>query len=305
MDKLEPRLKEGKQPDAVSSTDGIMNILISDNKSNVGVGDVINLKFWCIEGAEEGRQISIPARVTGIIASGQKVLMGTGTNISKSMESSDVFGTYNYEQLEFPIIITTEKELEKLPEAVLELNYRCIVKFDDSITTEERVANYNKIINFENENSMHTGTDVFPKSEKLAEMQKTEMRNIMIKYIPLTIAVFIIISICIICMISIKNANSMRYYATLYICGMPYKSAVFFSGAEMTVNSVLSALLASSFIVFQNKFSILGKINCELNALIISVMLVAYVIIIFWTVLVTRKILRERSAMDILRDTAY
>ncbi len=300
MKNLTPRLIDGSLIDDKKSEDGIMQVMISENEEGIGVGDVFYVEFYNYN----GELVSMPAKVTGVIASGQKLLFGGGVSISKTMETSDIFGTYSYEQLGYALIITTEDEFNKLTESVVEMNYRCIVKFKDGITKEERLANYQKVIEYEHENSTF-GTEVFPEITRLVEQQQDEMRALMIKYVPLTIAVFTLVGVCIVCMVSIKNANSMRYYVTLYICGMPYKTASIMAAIEMFVNSLLAVLIAISFVTLQNKISMVGEINCELGLLQSLIIVVICVVMILSTFLITRKTLKERSAMDVLRDTAY
>ena len=139
----------------------------------------------------------------------------------------------------------------------------------------------------------------------MVEQQHQETKVLMIKYIPLTIAVCVLIGICIVCMVSIKNAKSMKYYASLYICGMPYQTASIMSAVEMLVNCILSVAMAMSIITMQNKFLIFGEINCELGAGQLGIMFGICIVIIFSTFLMTRNTLKERSPMNVLRDTAY
>lgn len=300
MENLTPRLIEGSLIDEKKSEDGMLQVMISENEDGIGVGDVINVEFYNYD----GELISIPAKATGVIASGQKLLFGGGVSISKTMDTSDIFGTYSYEQLGYALIITTEEEFDKITEPILEMNYRCIVKFKDGITKEERLANYQKVIEYEHEHNTF-GTEVFPEITRLVEQQQEEMRALMIKYVPLTIAVFILVGVCIVCMVSIKNANSMRYYATLYICGMPYKIASIMAAIEMFVNALLAVLIAISFVTLQNKISLVGEINCEMGIAQVGIIVGICVVMILSTFLITRNTLKERSAMDVLRDTAY
>lgn len=305
MENLRPRLVEGEYINPDSPEDDIMQVLVSENYSGVGVGDVIELLFYAIdETGMDVKDVYVPAKVTGIIASGQKVMMGNGVLISKYMEVKDIIGTYSLDQLEYEIIITTEKEYLKVGEDAEGGNYRCVIKFDDEITPEQRQANYKTIVDYEREHEM-TGTEVFPETKVLLERQDEEMRNMMIKYIPITAAILILITICIVCMISIKNANSMKYYATLYICGMPYTKAVIISGIEMMVNGILAMIVTLAFIEIQNTRSIVGEINCNMGvAQLVSIIGIISVIVIF-TMMITGRILREKSPMSVLKDTVY
>lgn len=300
MDKLTPRLIDGKYIHSSDSADGMMQVLVSENKYGVGVGDIIEVSFFSEEGAMEGRIVSIPAKVTGVIASGQKLMHGNGVSISKNMETKDIFGTYSYEQLKYSLIITTEEEFSKLPEKVVEQNYRCIIKFSEEITDEERKANYSKIMQYEREH-WSTGTGVFPDAEVLVDRLDEAMKDLMIKYIPLVIAVFVLVSVCIMCMVYIKNANSRRYYAILYMCGMPYENAVVMSGIEMFINSLLAAVMAVTFVLIQNKHAILGEINCELGVMQILSIICISIIIVAWTMVTVRNTLREQSPISVFK----
>lgn len=300
MKNLSPRIIEGSLINEKNTEEGLLQVLISENEAGVGTGDVINLGFYDYDGCK----FTVPAKITGVIASGQKLLFGNGVRISKSMESTDIFGTYSYEQLGYALVITTEKEFLKLPQNIPEENYRCIVKFEDSITEKERQDNFQKVIDFEHK-SGRIGTEVFPDTTTLIERQREEMRSLMIKYVPLAIAVFVLLGVCIICMVSIKNANSMRYYATLYMCGMPYRNAVIMSGLEMFFDSILAVLLAVSFVILQKKFSLLGEINCSLDSVQVVFMISICVTIVASTMILMRNTLKERSTMNVLKDTAY
>ena len=300
MDKLTPRLVDGDYIKKSDSEEGIMQVLVSENNSGVGVGDIIEVSFFSEAGAMEGKIVSVPAIVTGVIASGQKLMLGNGVSISKNMETKDIFGTYSYEQLKYSLVITTEEEFAKLPEKVVEANYRCIVKFSEDITAEERKANYSKILQYEREHGS-TGTGVFPDAETLVSRQTEAMKDLMIKYIPLVIAVFVLVSVCIMCMVYIKNANSMRYYATLYICGMPYEKAVIMSGVEMFINSLLAAIMAVTFVLIQNKSAVLGEINCELGIMQTLSIICISIIIVAWTMVTVRNTLREQSPISVFK----
>lgn len=304
MDKFRPRLSRGEYPTDRNSEQEMLQVLVSENNMGIDVGDVITLQFFSEAGAMEGKIVAVPAKVTGIVASGQKLLIGNGAHISRDMSTSEIFETYSYEQLGYAIAITTEKEFMKLPEKVVEYNYRCIVKFSDDISDEDRDANYKKVYEYERINGS-TGTDLFPPAGKFVEMQEEELKDMVIKYIPLSVAVIVMVTICIVCMISIKNANSMRYFATLYMCGMPQKNAVIISGMEMLFNNILAITLALVFIKMQNEFKLLGVINCNYGLPQTFVMIGVCVLMVCCTMSITGKTLKERTPMDVLRDTAY
>lgn len=303
MDKLMPKLKKGK---IVTNGSGeLLNILVTENSAGIDVGDVIELEFYTVEGMMEGRSIVLPAKVTGVVESGQKLFYGNGVRISNSMSLNDVIGTYNYEQLEYSMVIIPEQEMRKIPEEIFVDVGRSLFKFKDDITEEERYTNYRKILDYASEHGNATMIEAFPEMKTFVDMHKEENMTIILTNAPLCVAIIILVMVCIVCMISIRNANSMRYYATLYICGMPLRDAVILSGVEMAVNSLFSILLGTSIIEIQMKNKIFGKVNCMLNSEQWAIMIGISLVMIVAAMLTTRKTLKERSPMSVLRDTAY
>ena len=303
MDNLTPRLKEGK---IVADGSGeLMNILISENSDGIGVGDVIEIEFYDSEGVMDGRRTSVSAKVTGIIESGQKLFLGNGVRISKDMSLRDVIGTYSYEQLEYSTIIIPEKEMEKIPEEILIEVFRCVLKFEDSITTEERQENYRKLIDYEAEHGIGSLIEVFPQMATFVQIHEEETMDIILTNAPLCGAIVVLVIVCIICMISIRNARSMKYYATLYICGMPIRNAVWLSGVEMVVNCILAIILGVSVVKIQMTNEIFGEINCMLNVEQWAIIIAISLVMVISATLTTLKTLKERSPMSVLRDTAY
>ena len=305
MDNLTPRLKKGK-----IVTDGsgdCINVLISENNSGIGVGDEIHIMVTTDEGYGKSRMVNLTVKVSGVIESGQKLFYGNGVRISYDMTLKDIMGTYHYEQLEESIIIIPEKELDKIPEKLYIESWRYIFKFQEDITEEERLENYRILLEEEgkipgNPSSMMAS---IPEISNFVETHEQETLDIIITNVPMCITIAVLVMICIICMISIRNAYSMKYYATLYICGMPIKSAVIFTGIEMVINSVLSIVLSVSAIKIQMSNKIFGDINCMLNLEQMAIMIGLSMVMVVSATLTTLKILKERSPMSVLRDTAY
>ena len=303
MEKLTPRLKSGK-----IVTDGsgeMINAIISENGSGIKVGDVIEIAFFPKEGFKEGRMIMVPVKVTGIFESGQRLFFGNGIEISRDMPMRDILGLYHYEQVGYSMVIIQEKELEKLPEEAVFESWRSVIKLQEDITKEERIENFRKLVEYEKTTDYGSNMEAFPEMSSFVERNEKETKYVFLTNLPLVIAITSLIALCIICMISIRNANSMKYYATLYICGMPLKNAMFFSGIEMAINSILAILLGTAIIEIQASREIFGEINCTLN---IEQWLIIIGISVFMVVSVmgtTYKTLKEHSPMSVLRDTAY
>ena len=307
MENLTPKLKKGK-----IVTDGsgeLMNILVSENNAGVAVGDIINFYFYVkeenVDVNKPASQIRVSAKVTGIIESGQKLFMGNGVSASSDMSLKDVIGTYHYEQLGESIVIIPEKELSKVPGKMFIENHRCIFKFQSDITSEERLDNYRKLIECETRYGFSSLAEIIPPMSDFVEMHEQETLDIIVTNIPICIAITILILVCIICMISIRNANNMRYYATLHICGMPIRNAFVLSGVEMGINSILAIIVSVSIIKIQMSNKIFGEINCVLNPEQWAIIIGISAVIVTSTMVSTLKTLKERSPMSVLRDTAY
>lgn len=303
MKNLTPKLKEGKI--VMNGSGDMLNVLITENRNGVAVGDVIELNFFTVEGMEEGRTITIQAKVMGVIKSGQKLFYGNGVKISRNMSLNDVIGTHNFEQLGYSMIIIPEGEMMKISEEILWDAGRCLLKFQEDITEEERNYNYRKLIDYETQYGISGMIETFPQMSSFVELHKEETENIILTNAPLCVAIVILVAICIVCMVSIRNARSMKYYATLYICGMPLKNAMIFAGIEMAINSILAILLGTAIIEIQMKREIFGEINCVLNIEQWLIIIGISVFMIASVMITTFKTLKERSPMSVLRDTAY
>ncbi len=299
MDEFAPRLTTGRLISDKSIDDEKMQILISENSAGLGVGDTIKVEFY----DKTLNYVYVDAEIVGVISNGQKIFM-TSTEIFKDMGYEDLYCTYSYEQLEKPIIITTKAEIEAIGQELDEINYQCIIKFDDDITEEEYRQNYIAVMDMESEHGI-SWVGTYPTSDILYERMELSFRSTLMKYIPLTVAVFALVIICTVGMISVKTANNMKYYGMLYICGMPYTHASLMTGIEMAANSVLAIILSLSLMRIQNKLSLVGTINCNIGEVQTVVMLALCLVVVMVSILITTIIMREKTASQILRDTAY
>ena len=303
MENLAPRLKKGK---IVNDGSGeYINVLISENYSGVDVGDVIEIAVNPVDGYDIGRQIMIPVKVTGIFESGQKFFFGNGVRIYNNMSMKEILGTHNYEQMRNSMIIVPQKDMAKLPEPIVIECWRSFIKFKDDITEKERQENFNKIAEYDAKLHGVPLINAYPEMSEFVETQERETKDVFMTNIPMCIAITILILVCIICMISIRNANNMRYYATLHICGMPIRNAFVLSGVEMGINSILAIIVSVSIIKIQMSNKIFGEINCVLNPEQWAIIIGISAVIVISTMVSTLKTLKERSPMSVLRDTAY
>lgn len=297
MSVLKPRLSRGRY--IQSGTKDVIEVLASD--SGFEVGDVVTV-YIDEKGAEE--HIPVDFKVVGIISDGQKLFVSSG-KASNDMGYEDMFVTYSYEQLKESVFITTREQLDKIDVTLRYLNFCSIYKMEDDITEEELYENQMKITDYETTIISVPSAAIRPSSEKLTEGMEADMKNVLLKYIPLTIGVVILVVVCIVGIVSIKSAKSMRYYAIMHMCGMNQGTTIGLSGMEMLINCIFAMVIAISLIVIQNYYSIIGTINCELGSIQILVMMGISLIITATTMLVTGATMKESTTMEILRDTAY
>ena len=299
MEEFAPRLSSGKLINSKFESDEKLQVLISENSEGLGVGDILKLKFT----DKTMNYVPIEAEIVGVISNGQKLFMSSN-NVFNNMGYEDLYLTYSYDQLEEPIILTTQKEIDAIGTELDGFNGQCIVKFDEDISEEEYRENYLHVVDMESKTGI-SSVDIYPSSDVLTERMDLSLRSTLMKYVPLTIAVFILVIICTVGIIAVKTSNSIKYYGMLYICGMPNHRASAMTGIEMTINSVLAIVLSLSSIKIQNKLNLIGKINCEIGAVQSALMMGLCIVVIFVSILMTTVIMKEKTASQILRDTAY
>ena len=294
MDKFEPRLSRGKQIEDVKLSKDEIGVLVSENKQGLNPGDKISLDFY-----SNGEPVTYDAVITGIVKDGQRVFV-SNNELSSDMGYEDIYLMHSFEQTEEPLIITTEKELSKVDVQIDKMYEGCIIKFAEDITHDEWIDNYEKICANEIIKSYS-----YPSSKKLVEGMENSLDATMMKYMPLEIAMLVLVITCIGGISLVKSFNDVKYFSVLHISGMPYKKAVLITFAEMTINSVLAMILANSFIVIQNKLNLFGTINCELGIAQILISVAICIVVIVSASLVTRSVLHEKTPAQILKDTAY
>lgn len=298
MKKVEPRLLEGKQIDKMKGNEDIVTVLISENGGHYGAGDTLKVTFFT-----ENGMIETDVLIAGVISDGQRVFMKESRENS-GMGYEDLFYINSYAQKGETLIITTEKELAKLSEAIYIEDVLGIIKLDDNISQEERKDVLVSFLDWKTEKGHHVGSAI-PSSKTLCERMETSINATLMKYIPLTVSMLILVIMCTVGIVAVKTSNSMKYYGMLYICGMPYQQAALMTGMEMAFNSILAIVLSMSLIKIQSKLNLFGTINCETGVAQSIVMIGFCGMIILVSILMTTVIMREKTASQILRDTAY
>lgn len=298
MELVKPRLTEGKQIDEMKGNQDAVTVLISENGGKYGAGDTLKVTFFT-----ENEMIETDVLIAGVISDGQRVFMKESRAYSE-MGYEDLFYMNSYAQTGETLIITTEKELDKLGKSVYIEDVLGIIKLDENISQEERKNALVNFMDWQAEEGHHMGSAI-PSSKTLCERMETSLNATLMKYIPLTVSMLVLVIMCTVGMVAVKTSNSIKYYGMLYICGMPYQQASLMTGVEMSFNSILAIVLSLSFIKIQNKLNLFGTINCETGVVQTIVMVGFCLMTIMVSIFMTTVIVREKTASQILRDTAY
>ena len=297
MKYLKPRLSVGEQLKKADVDEDTIAVLISRNDYGINVGDTFVYNIYSEEGI-----LSVKVYVAGMISEGQKIYDGK-TEIKKSMVYEDFFTTYSYQQTGEVVMITSEQEISKISSIKENFVYRnCIVKLEDGVPEESRVANIEKISKFETELFGFASVNVYPEAKDLVSRSRSMLKGELLKYIPLSVIVFVLLSICITGMVTIKTARSTRYYGILYTCGMQYRVAQFMTGVEMGMNCLIAVIFTVSLLEIQNNLKLVGEINCSLELPEFAVMFILCAVTILFSVFTVRGVLKENTPVQILKN---
>jgi hypothetical protein len=122
-----------------------------------------------------------------------------------------------------------------------------------------------------------------------------------LKYIPLIVVIFILITICLVGIVAIKAMVNMRDYGKLYLCGMKWSSGIRLSAIDMTMNCLLAGVLSFILVYIQKRFELFDRIFAEFRIAQSIAMISMFGIIIWFSVIVTGGILRTNTAMDMMK----
>ena len=301
MDMLPPRLEEGVLPNEIDKGKEYISVLVSKNPYGLKTGDTTVMRAIDVDGNE----VKINLYITGVITEGQSIPympVGEEQNLSY-MSYENFFATYSYEQSDIMLIIIPEKELDKI-EKELFFNYRmAIIKYDDSITEEEYQKNFEVVKDYEKQYYNFSKVDTFPESEKIIENSKQILNATLKKYVPLTVATVVLILTCIAGITSIKTYNNRKYFGILHMCGMHYNNAVILTGMEMVINSIWAVVLTKVLVWVQQKYELVGIINCNPGTLTWMILGIIIVFTILLSMGMVRKNLRENTPVEVVKGT--
>lgn len=301
MDMLPPRLEEGVLPNEIDKGKDYISVLVSKNPYGLKTGDTTVMTAIDVDGNE----VEVNLYITGVMIEGQSIPympVGEEQNLSY-MSYENFFATYSYEQSDTMLIIIPDKELDKI-ERELFFNYRmAIIKYDDDITEKEYEKNFEIVKDYEKQCFHFSRVDMFPKSEKIIENSKQILNVELKKYVPLTVATVVLILTCIAGITSIKTYNNRKYYGIAHMCGMHYNNAVILTGIEMVINSIWAVVLTKVLVWLQQKYELVGIINCNPGTLTWMILGIIIVFTILLAMGMVRKNLRENTPVEVVKGT--
>ena len=87
------------------------------------------------------------------------------------------------------------------------------------------------------------------------------------------------------------------------MCGMHYNNAVLLTGVEMVMNSILAVCVTKVLVWLQQKFELVGTINCSPGKMtwIILGVIIGFTIVL--SMAMVRKNLKENTPVEVVKGT--
>ena len=87
------------------------------------------------------------------------------------------------------------------------------------------------------------------------------------------------------------------------MCGMHYNNAVILTGIEMVINSIWAVVLTKVLVWVQQKYELVGIINCNPGTLTWMILGIIIVFTILLSMGMVRKNLRENTPVEVVKGT--
>lgn len=271
----------------------IIEAVISYNPYGINVGDTID---FFVYGENETK---VKIKIVGVLSEGQRLFTEL-SGIKKDMIYEDFFPVYSYEQTGEARLFISEFDKDKIP------NVDDLSIFRNGIVNpysdEEKQLIHEKLVKYEKENFGIVMTEVYPTGEEIYERSLIAYKNIVMKYIPLTLFIIILFTVCIIGIVMVKVSMDIKYYGILSLCGMSKRKLVLGALVEMLINNLLACILAVNLCIVQNEFEIIGKINCNIERMEELLVVAIGIVITLITGLETMGILKKNSIIKIMKE---
>ncbi|MBQ2981104.1 MAG: hypothetical protein IJD58_03150 [Lachnospiraceae bacterium] len=298
MGYVHPRLDVGEDIENCGVDENTIAVYISYNNIGIDIGDTIVLSIDMGDGVNKK---DVKFYIAGVLSEGQKLYGFDGA--SRDMIYTDLFRTYSYAQLGEILIITTQKEMEKLEGNIYHEYDSGILTFDEKLTDTE-VNNIKKeIVEYERErnNGISFIENVFPTMDNFISDSKDMFYIELKKYIPMIVTICTISLVCMVGIISIKTDMSLKSYTIFRLLGMKGRNIILCNGIEMLINIICALILFVSMATVQNVYGIVDKINLRIDMVTLISVCVFGVLVVVSNIIVSAIILRNNTPVHILK----
>lgn len=297
-------MKEGRWFSDITPDKDILDVVITYNKSDVKVGDIITVTTG-IGGP------SVTAKVIGIINNGENLYYENMVEEAKG-DCRDCFYTYDYDMEDGNVVLifSDEQILSGQEDGKFkELNYRIspeygfqkqmqgctIITYDESISDD--------II--KNDTEYLKRYSIINRVYDLKQMNKASLDYVFQElkiYFPVFACILIFVLIASISINVITVKRQLKNYAIYYMCGLSWKKCSLISICESAMATIIAfSLVLLSLLVMK----ISGRVKTsalQLGWLQVCIMIAVSLIYIFLTWVIPSLIVNRTTAKQLLVD---
>lgn len=233
-----PALLEGKWEESDREDKTVFHVLVSENGGKIKTGDILETEYYMTN----GDVIPVKARVQGVFKNGEK--------IAGYMQEASLFGfsyntfysTFDFNQNEEYIFITTEKEYSKFGDVIIHGAGCGLIKYYDDLNEEEVQETNREILIFFGRYGNHIMGGV--KLSVVKENSERELKKLMMQFLPFAIVVVVLSMLCMISTSAVATLEGLYHYTVYYLTGMKWSGVFKICGFSTLCNELLSGVLA-------------------------------------------------------------
>ena len=292
IDRYQPELESGRWLQESDNDTSEIEVVISNNKEGVKVGDIIN--GTDVYSLQPDNKVKI--KVVGILKD-STLIYGHSDKYKEKFDYEMLYRNYNLEFEDKPIVLMSKEDIdERMKEQdnySIErmLSGTTLITYDKDITDEE--IEYN-------ENYIYTHSSPFH-FEDLPEMNKNSIDYIfsqIYSLLPIVCSVFILTLISSLSTNAIAAKKELKNFSIFYICGLRWKQCILvnvFSSIYLLFGSMIITILC---LVFCLKFEIISKSIVSVGPYQLLVCLGISIIYILCSVILPYKIIGDNTVNE-------
>ncbi len=281
---FKPLLEDGKWLSEVSQEDGVVNAVVTENYSNLEVGDELTAE------TESGEPITV--RIVGKIKNSAAIFKKPSGDMS-SYKADDFFPNYliNSDTQNEPYIIVAQEDIDRCGYYYY-IDKCALIKLDDS-TSDERVE---EILSL----AMSVGSGM--NAESIGENTMDEVKTNLIFLLPIVVGVLLFTIVTTICMSAINAKKQLRSYGVYYICGSRWKQCVFISVFSSIVTAAIAAVLAALALFIGDKAGMLKNTVIEFGSWQLLACLAVVALYLKTAIIMPLAIIGRTNPREILKN---